>query len=175
MYQGFQPKSMLMSNSNVGIEPNTVFSEGLIGEHKPKKIMPTDAQLQAFGNYGGPDVKTKASYLGKKGLIGSDQLFFDHPDISTKNGIINAQSDWKTSAIGAMLMRARTLNLRTPTEIKANRTALLGSLRPELAKAINHPSFNQIHPNFWGTFDSILKDQYANEDINSSQNTLAVK
>lgn len=133
-----------------------------------KPTAPTQAQLQAFGNYGGglTDSKQKAAYLAKKGLIGASQLYTDHPDITNdKNmAIINAQSNWKEGAIGAMLRRARSLNLQTPTEIKANRTALLGSLRPELAKAINHPAFSQIHKNWWETFDSVLADQYAAEN-----------
>lgn len=129
---------------------------------KPKPL--TEAQLQAFANYGGTtDIHGRASYLGKKGLIGASQLISDHPDLSKPNGLINAQSDWKTGAIGAMLMQARKLNLRTPAEVKANRGALLASLAPRLKEAINHPVFNQIHPNWWETFDQVLGDQYAAE------------
>ncbi len=62
-----------------------------------------------------------------------------------------------------MLMQARKLNLKTPTEIKANRAALIGSLDPRLQDAMKHPVFNQIHPNFFDTFNSVLKDQYAAE------------
>lgn len=135
-----------------------------LGDTKPIPPAPTEAQLRAFGNFANTtDIKEKASYLSKKGLIGAGQLMTDHPDISTKNGIINAQSDWKTSAMSSMLSRARQLGLKTPTEINANKEALLGALAPRLKDAMNHPAFNQIHPNYWDTFNSVLKDQYANE------------
>lgn len=155
-------------------------AQGLMGmkkEGEPTKPLPlTEDQLRAFGTIGGTsDVKGKATYLAKKGLIGASQLISDKPDISTRKGIINAQSDWKTAAFETMLMKARTLNLKTPTEIAANRDALLGALRPELKEAINHPVFNSIHPNWWDTFNSVLKDQYANESAQPPSANLAVK
>lgn len=143
----------------------------LWGDKKPTPL--TEAQLTQFGNYGGGDVKTKSAYLSKLGLIGADQLLTDHPDISSSKGIINAQSDWKTSAISAMLIRARQAGLKTPTEIKANREALTSALAPRLKEAINHPVFNQLHPNFWSVFDSVLKDQYASENVPTPTPALA--
>lgn len=138
-----------------------------IGDTPTKKAAKrklSEKELEDFGNFGGSaDTKLKAAYLAKKGLVGADQLLTDHPDISSKDGIINAQSDWKSAAISQMLMRARHLGLETPTEIKANRAALIGALHPRLQQAISHPAFSQIHPNYWQTFDSILKDQYSSE------------
>jgi hypothetical protein len=125
----------------------------------------------AFG--GGGDTKAVAAYLMKKGLRGAEQMFRDHPDISTREGIINAQSDWKATAISRMLMRARQAGLRTPTEIKANREALMQSNDPKIVEALKHPAFNQIHPNFWETFDSVLKDQYDAENIKQPLSSLA--
>lgn len=134
----------------------------------------TDEQLAKFSNFADSgDTKAKAAYLAKKGLIGADQLLTDHPDITSKNGIINAQSDWKPSAISLMLARARSLNLKTPTEIKANQAALIGALPERLQQAINHPAFSQIHPNYWQTFDSILKDRYASETTTQPLPSLA--
>lgn len=143
---------------------------------KPKPSLPpaTEAQLKKFGDFAGSgDSKTIASYLIKKGLINGSQLYTDHPDISTKEGIINAQSDWKPAAISKMLIRARQLNLKTPTEIKANQEALLGSLDERLSQAIKHPTFSQIHGNWWETFNSILKDQYASENASQPLPSLA--
>ena len=135
------------------------------GGKKPPKPQPlSEEQLMAFGNFAGtPDTKETAKYLMKKGLVGADQLYTDHPDITTKNGIINSQSDWKPAAISHMLIRARQLGLKTPTEIEANKVALMGSMPDRLKQALNHPTFAQIHPNFWQTFNGILKDRYDNE------------
>lgn len=146
-------------------------------EAKPKVKPLDEQQLQEFGKFGGTtDTKQQASYLAKKGLIGASQLLTDHPDITKKNGIINAQSDWKPAAISLMLIRARQLGLRTPTEIAVNKEALLGALPPRLKDALNHPTFSQIHPNWWSTFDSILKDQYDKEgQSKSTGQTVAVK
>lgn len=147
------------------------------GGTNPKKPIPlTEEQLRAFGTMGGTtDVHGKAAYLAKKGMIGASQLLSDHPDISTTKGIINAQSDWKTAAMETMLMKARQLGLKTPTEIAANRPALLGALAPRLKDAINHPTFSQIHPNWWDTFNGVLKDQYANESATPQPNLIAAK
>ena len=143
---------------------------------KPKPTPPplTDAQLKKFGEFAGTgDTKQIAAYLMKKGLINGGQLYTDHPDLSSPNGIINAQSDWKPAAISAMLVRARKLGLKTPTEIKANQTALFGALDQRVAEGIKHPAFSQIHPNFWQTFDSILKDRYASEATTAPLPSLA--
>lgn len=131
---------------------------------KPPETPLTDTQLQQFGNFAGSsNLRDQALYLMKKGMKGAEQLYTDHPDISTRDKLINAQSDWKPAAISAMLIRARRAGLRTPTEINANKDALLGALRPELAQAINHPAFSQIHENFWPVFSQILQDRYSNE------------
>lgn len=141
---------------------------------KPTPATLTKAQLDQFGDYAGStDVKAKAAYLAKKGLIGADQLLSDHPDLSSKEGIINAQSDWKTGATAAMLIRARKAGLKTPTEVKANWQALTGALEPRLREAINHPVFNQIHPNYKDTFASILADRYASEATSQPLSSLA--
>ena len=121
----------------------------------------TAQQIENFGKINNTtDTKEIAKYLMKKRLVGADLLYTDHPDISSKEGIINAQSDWKASAISKMLTRARSLNLRTPTQLKANQEALLGSLDQRYKDAIRHPAFNQIHPNFWSVFSDITKDRY---------------
>lgn len=146
------------------------------GEKKSKPKPLTDEELEKFGKFApSDDTKEIAKYLLGKGLVGGEQLLTDHPDITKKDGIINAQSDWKPAAISKMLIRARQLGLSTPTEIKANREALMGALDGRVKDGLNHPAFAQIHPNFWATFDSVLKDQYAKETNLSAGNTVAVK
>ena len=132
------------------------------GDDKNKPL--SDEQLKKFADFAGTgDTKEIAKYLMKKGLKGAEQLYTDHPDISSPQGILNAQSDWKASAISKMLMRARSLNLRTPAQVKANQEAILGGLDERYRAAIKHPAFNQIHPNFNQTFASILEDRYLAE------------
>ncbi len=129
---------------------------------KPQPL--NDEQLMSFGNFAGsPDTKETAKYLMKKGLVGAEQLYTDHPDITKKEGIINSQSDWKPAAISHMLIRARQLGLKTPTEISANKEAIMGSMPDRLKQALSHPTFAQIHPNFWPVFNDILKDRYDTE------------
>lgn len=137
----------------------------------------TEQQLMNFGNYGGTtDIKERASYLAKKGLIGASQLIMDNPDVSTKEGLTNSQADWKTSAMGQMLMQARKLGIRNTTEVLHNKDAILSSLDPRIKDAIKHPTFNSIHPNWWQTFNTVLADQYANEAISSApKNNLIAK
>ena len=136
----------------------------LSGGGDDKKL--SEEQLIKFGRIAGSnDTKDIAKYLMKIGLKGAEQLYTDHPDISSKEGILNAQSDWKVSALSKMLMRARGLNLKTPTQIKANQEALLGSLDPRYRDAIRHPAFNQIHGNWWDSFNRVLSDQYAAESV----------
>ena len=131
-------------------------------------------QLNKFGQFAGSgDTKEIAKYLMKKGLIGAEQLYTDHPDLSAKDGIINAQSDWKPSAISQMLIRARSLNLKTPTQVKANRAALVGALPDRYAQAISHPAFSNIHKNFWETFDGILSERYQAEKQSTPLTSLA--
>lgn len=140
---------------------------------KPTLPVLNNVQLTGFGDFAGTtDVNEKARYLGRKGLFGADQLIADKPE-NNPNGVTNAQSSWKTSAMSAMLMQARRLGIKTPTEVSANKSALIGALDPRFKDAINTPEFSNTHPNWWQTFDSILKDQYDKEqNINSS---LAVK
>lgn len=124
----------------------------------------TDEQLKKFADFAGTgDTKEIAKYLMKKGLAGAEQLYTDHPDISSAQGIINAQSDWKAAAISKMLMRARSLGIKTPTQVKANQEALLGGLDERYRTAIRHPAFSQIHPNFFQKFSEILGDRYTAE------------
>ena len=146
------------------------------GDEKPKPATPlTDEQLRKFGDFAGSaDTKDIAKYLMKKGMIGAEQLYTDQPDTRTAAGITNAQSDWKAAAISKMLMRARALNIRTPTQVMANKKALLGSMDERYQSAINNPVFNQVHPNFWQTFNGILGDRYASE-LPVSSPSLAVK
>ena len=129
----------------------------------PKK--PNEEEITRFGNFAGEDTMGIAKDLARRGMVGASQLLTDHPDISSKSGIVNAQSDWKPSAISSMLMQAKRLGLKTPTEIAANKEALMGKLDPRYKEALNHQTFNQIHPNFWETFNGILKDQYAKETL----------
>lgn len=117
-----------------------------------------EQQLINFGNYGGTtDVKARASYLAKKGLIGASQLIMDNPDVSTREGLTNSQADWKTSAIGKMLTQARRLGIRNPTEVLHNKDAILGGLDPRIKDAVVHPEFSRIHPNFWNVFNDIFE------------------
>jgi hypothetical protein len=146
---------------------------------KPTAAAPpmlSEAELRAFANYGGTtDPKGKAAYLASKGLVGASQILTDHPDVSTEKGIINAQSNWKTSAIEAMLMQARKMGLKTPTQLSNNKAGLMSAIDPRIKEALNHPAFNQIHPNFWETFNGIVKDQYDNEAAAAPAANLAAK
>ncbi len=144
---------------------------------KPKKSPATTEQVNNFSVLGGTsDIKGQAVYLGKRGLIGTSNLLMDnHPlttgegSFDTKSGVVNkkgllaAQSVWIPSAMSTMLGAARKMNLRTPTELKANREALLGSLTPEYKEALNHPAFAQNYPNYWDTFNNVISDQYSKE------------
>jgi len=130
------------------------------------KKKPTEEELNKFGNFAGTtDTKDIAKYLMKKGLIGASQLYTDKPDVATKEGIVNSQSDWKPSAISHMLMQAKALGIKSPESVTANRTALMASMPPRLKEALNDPTFTQIHPNFWNVFGDILQDQYKKEGI----------
>jgi hypothetical protein len=137
------------------------------GDDGGKRKRPTplaDDELKKFGVFGGsPDVKNQALYLVKKGMVGAGQIVGDKPDLSTREGITNSQGNWKPAAISAMLVKARQLGLQTPTEIMANKAAVMSSLDPRIKDAINHPAFSQIHPNFWPTFTSVMDDQYKAE------------
>ena len=133
------------------------------GDNNPKPPIVQD-ENQKFGNWtGSTDPKVMAADLMKRGLVGANQLLYDNPDVSSKSGIINSQSNWKQAAMQNILANAKKFNLRTPEEINANRDALVGNAK--WADAINNPSFKQIHPNWWQTItDSILPEQYAKYD-----------
>ncbi len=132
------------------------------GDDKNKPL--SDEQLKKFADFAGTgDTKEIAKYLMKKGLKGAEQLYTDHPDISSPQGILNAQSDWKASAISKMLMRARSLNLRTPAQVKANQEAILSGLDERYRTAVKHPAFKQIHGNFDDVFNTLLQERYAAE------------
>lgn len=144
---------------------------------KKKRPMPlNENQLKQFGVFGGsPDVHQQALYLVKKGMVGAGQIVGDRPNLSTREGIVNSQADWKPAAISAMLVRARQLGLQTPNEIAANKDVVMGALDPRIKSAITHPEFQNIHPNFWQTFNSVLSDQYANEAKQLQPLTLLAK
>lgn len=130
---------------------------------------PTEDELNRFGNFANStDTKEVAKYLMNKGLVGADQLYTDHPDISTRGGVVNSQSDWKPAAISKMLIQAKALGIKSPESVTQNRAALMAGLDDRVKVALNHPSFSQIHPNFWSVFKDILKDQYANESADKS-------
>ena len=160
---GIGAVSLLGAPPVIGGGMATVVPAKVLADKNPKKPL-TDEELQKFGDFAGTtDTKEIAKYLMKKGLVGASQLYTDTPNIATKEGIVNSQSDWKPAAMSKMLARARMLGLKTPTEIAANKAALIGALDDRIKQAISKPEFEQIHPNWWSTFDSILKDQYAKE------------
>lgn len=164
---------MSLSKRSVEDAQSLMSTKQPISEVTPSVL--TEEQLMRFGNYGGADVKDKAAYLAKKGLIGASQLIMDNPNISTTEGLTNSQADWKTSAFGKMLMQARKLGIKDPTQVANNKEALMGTLDPRIKEAMNHPTFNQIHPNWWSTFNSVLKDQYDNETALPKPDLIAKK
>lgn len=141
---------------------------------KPKSALPYISQddLQKFGNWTGKtDTKEIAADLMKRGLVGANQLVNDNPDITSANGIRNAQSDWKIAAIQDIVANARKYNLRSPEAVMANKHLLVSN--PNWRAAIEDPYFNHIHPNWWSTIThSILPEQYAKE---AQQNLVAKK
>jgi len=62
--------------------------------------------------------------------------------------IVNQQGLWKQAAIKEMLMRARAKNLRTPTEINANKAYLTGG---KYSSALNNP-VSKLYASFCLTF-----------------------
>lgn len=119
-------------------------------------------QQQKFSDWTGTngDTKAMAKDLMNRGLVGADQIYYDQPDTSTKNGIINSQGDWKVAAIQQILANARRLNIRTPESVMANKDVLIGN--PRFRDAINNPVFQSIHPNWWQIItNSILPERWA--------------
>jgi len=150
------------ANANAGM--TTVAPVNALAKGGKKKF--TEEELNKFGNFAGTtDTKDVAKYLMGKGLIGASQLYTDSPNVATKEGIVNSQSDWKPSAISHMLMQAKSLGIKSPESVTANKAALMASMPPRLKEALNNPAFMQIHPNFWNVFKDILQDQYKKEGI----------
>lgn len=125
-------------------------------------------ELQQFGNWTGQqDSRVMAQDLMKRGLINANQLADEQVSLGAGAGIRNAQSAWKTGLIQEILSNARKYNLRTPTEVNANRNVLVQN--PRWKAAVNDPYFNHVHPNFWNIItDSILPEQYAKFDKQNS-------
>lgn len=125
-----------------------------------------------WGNEGDTiDTKEAAKYLQKKGLVGADQIIDAQPNINDPNSIRNNQGDWKIAAIQQIMANAKKFNLRKPEEIMANKNVLIAN--PKWRDAINNPSFNNIHSNFWGIISNVLlPEQYAKDDAAKS---MAVK
>jgi hypothetical protein len=127
-----------------------------------KKLTPE--QLNAFTNWiPSGDSKAMAADLGKRGLIGADQLINDiQPNIITAGSARATQSAWKPAVILNILQKARQFGLKTLTELLANKDVLIDN--PDYKKAVNHPMFQQIHPNWWQTIAGIYKDQLNKEN-----------
>ena len=165
----------MQSNIDLAQNVNNIVGNGGGGTKKPPVPKPstlTPKQLTDFGNWTGQsDPKVMAADLGKRGLIGSDQLITDTPDLSTKAGITDSQTNWKPAAISLIVAKARELGLRKPEELDANKQALMGSLDPRIKDAINDPRFLRVHPNFWDVVNkSIIPQQWAKVDA-AAQNT----
>lgn len=116
---------------------------------------------QSFGNWTGDfDTKTMAKDLMKRGMIGADQIFFQTPDTSTRNGITRSRSDVIPAAISQILQNAHNLGLKSPEAILANKNVLLAN--PLFRDTVNNPGFAQIYPNFWDIVaKSIFPEQLA--------------
>lgn len=141
---------------------------------KGDPAMPTD-QFQKFGLWTGTtDNRKMAQDLKDRGLENGQQLIDDTANVNTSdpNSIKNSQSDWKISAMQQILSNAARLKIKTPEEIAANKNALISSLDPKYQQAINNPTFNQLHPNWWKVAHSILTDQYA-KYANMNNNNVA--
>ncbi|MEO7048925.1 MAG: hypothetical protein ABI091_26720 [Ferruginibacter sp.] len=130
---------------------------------------------QKFGNWlGNKNSNTKdfANDLMNRGLKGADQLVNDDSDKSTRNGVVNSQSDWKISAIQQILANARKNNIRTKADLIANRHQLIDNTG--WSDAIDNPSFNNIHSNFWDVIgDNLLPQQWKKYDAAHQQNNVA--
>lgn len=127
-----------------------------------------------FGDWAGSqDTKVIAKKLMDLGMKGADQIYYDSPDVSNRNGVINSQADWKPAAISQILENAHRLNIRTPEAMMVNRNVLIGN--PKMRDAINDPTFQNIHPNFWQVLsEKILPQQWAKYDA-ANKNSVATK
>ena len=121
-------------------------------------------ELNKFANWiPSGDSKAMAADLGKRGLIGADQLINDiQPGIVTATNARATQSAWKPAVILNILQKARQFGLKNPQELLANKDVLIDN--PDYKKAVNHPFFSQVHPNFWPTVAGIYKDQLDKEN-----------
>lgn len=155
----------LLSNSI----PKQGFGDAVGGGEKKKY---NQEDLNSFGNWTDQtDTKMMAKDLNNRGLVGADKMMDDNVNTSSSDGIRNANSDWKVSAIQNILSNARKLNLRTPEEVNANRDVLINN--PKWRDAINNPVFSQNHPNFWNIIThSILPERYAKYDKMEKDNTV---
>lgn len=124
-----------------------------------------------FGDWAGSqDTKVIGKKLMDLGLTGADQIYYDNPNVSTRNGVINSQGDWKPAAISQILENAQRLGIRTPEELMANKDVLIGN--PKFRDAINNPVFNNLHPNFWQVIgQKILPQQWAKYDAANKNQT----
>lgn len=137
---------------------------------KPKTLPVAQDENQKFGNWTGQgDTKAMAEDLGKRGLVGADQLLFENQDTSSADAIKNKnQSDWKVAMIQNVLTNAKKFGIRTPEALLANKNVLIGN--PKWVDAVNNPAFNNIHPNFWSVITkSILPEQWAKYDKSKNQ------
>lgn len=127
-----------------------------------KKLTPEE--MNRFANWiPSGDSKAMAADLGKRGLIGASQLIEDQqPAIVTAGNSKASQSSWKPAVILNILQKARQFGLKNPTELLANKDVLIDN--PDYKAAVNHPTFNQIHPNFWQVVSNLYKDQLAKEN-----------
>lgn len=139
---------------------------GKITNEAPLNKKYTEDELFKFSNWvEGGDTKAIASDLSKRGLLNATQLYVDSPNTSIKGGVQNAQSDWKPAAIQQILMKARAAGMKNLMDIKANKEYLTSG---NFKDALNHPTFNQIHPNFWDVVGGIYKDQLSKENAPAS-------
>ena len=174
--------------ANTSLENNVLMNKLFGGDNAPppknpegdpkKKDVPVNQDASdKFSNWtNSQDTKVAAKDLLDRGLKGADQLFFENQktgsadDITKKN-----QSDWKVGAIQKILQKAYQKGIKDPTTFLApeNRDYLLSGLSPDIKAAINDPTFNRIHENFWDVLgNSILPQQWAKEE---NKNAIAQK
>lgn len=137
---------------------NTLPNDGGGGNKNPSN------DLQ-FGDWTGTngDTKAMAKDLMNRGMTGSDQIYFQTPDTSTRDGVTKSRSDVIPAAISQILQNAHNLGIRDSTTALANKNVLLSS--PLFKDTVNNPNFKLIYPNFWDIVTkSILPEQWAKYD-----------
>jgi hypothetical protein len=166
-------KALALAGGNNAAQTNTAPTTPTTKGGDPNKdLQQTDNQK--FGNWlGTTDTKAMASDLMKRGMDGANQIYYDNPNPNDPNSVKNSQGDWKIAAIQQILANAKKDNIRTPEEVMANKHSLIGNSK--WSDAIDNPTFNSIHKNFWQTIsNSLLPDQWKKYDAEqASKNNVA--